>query len=106
MDSLTDHYIISGFGRVGRRIAEQLQRKSDTPFVIVETTPSAIAFAREAGYLYYEGDATRPLTLEAVHIGRAGDKNPVSGRDHEAVVDGGDELVVVLHGEELRHEVG
>jgi hypothetical protein len=32
----------------------------------------------------------------------AGDKNPVSGRDHEAVVEGGDELVVVLDGEELR----
>jgi hypothetical protein len=29
MDSLTDHYIISGFGRVDRRLAEQLQRKSD-----------------------------------------------------------------------------
>lgn len=71
MDGLTDHYIISGFGRVGRRSAEQLRRKSDTPFVVVDTTPSAIAFAREAGYLYYEGDATRPAILEAVHIGRA-----------------------------------
>jgi hypothetical protein len=29
MDSLTDHYIISGFGRVDHRLAEQLQRKSD-----------------------------------------------------------------------------
>mgnify|MGYP001223022489 CR=1 FL=1 len=70
MEQLEDHYIISGFGRVGQRAATQLE-SSSVPFVVVDTNPAMIAVARDRGLLHYEGDATRKAVLEAVGVKRA-----------------------------------
>ena len=43
---LEKHYIICGFGRFGRTIAEELTRKN-VPFVVIETEPSRVAWAME-----------------------------------------------------------
>lgn len=49
MQELEHHYIISGFGRVGQRVAMQLA-DSSAPFVIVDTNPDTIGAAgRRAG---------------------------------------------------------
>jgi len=58
MQDLVDHYIISGFGRVGQRAATQLAA-ANALFVIVDTNPETIAVARAQGFLCHEGDATR-----------------------------------------------
>jgi len=68
---LTDHYIISGSGRVGQRAATQLAEKGRIPFVVVDTNPATIAIARDLGLLCLEGDATRITVLEGVGIRRA-----------------------------------
>lgn len=68
---LTDHYIISGSGRVGQRAATQLAEKGRIPFVVVDTNPATIAIARDLGLLCLEGDATRNTVLEGVGIRRA-----------------------------------
>jgi voltage-gated potassium channel len=71
MEQLVDHYIISGFGRVGQRAATQLGEKGSVPFVVVDTNPATIAVAHHRGLLYLEGDATKNVVLEAVGVRRA-----------------------------------
>ncbi len=46
IDALRDHYIICGFGRVGRRVAEEF-RHEEAPFVVVDYSPEAKAAAQE-----------------------------------------------------------
>ena len=70
MQELEDHYIISGFGRVGQRVATQLTA-ANAPFVIVDTNLETLAIARGHGFLCHEGDATRNVVLEAVGVKRA-----------------------------------
>jgi voltage-gated potassium channel len=70
MQELEHHYIISGFGRVGQRVAMQLA-DSSAPFVIVDTNPDTIAVAHGHGFLCHEGDATRNVVLEVVGVKRA-----------------------------------
>jgi voltage-gated potassium channel len=70
MHELVDHYIVSGFGRVGQRVATQLAA-ANAPFVIVDTNLEMIAVARAHGFLCHEGDATRNVVLEAVGVKRA-----------------------------------
>src|SRR5438045_9790996 len=42
IERLRDHYIICGFGRVGRRVAEEL-RHSGAPFVVLDYSHVVIA---------------------------------------------------------------
>ncbi|GAC1326077.1 MAG: potassium channel protein [Chloroflexota bacterium] len=70
MEELRDHFIISGFGRVGQQAATQLEN-SGIPFIVVDANPSTIAVARNRGLLYYEGDATKNSILEIVGLSRA-----------------------------------
>lgn len=70
MERLHDHFIISGFGRVGQQAAMQLE-SSGVPFIVVDANPATIAVARDRNLLYFEGDATRNTVLEAVGIERA-----------------------------------
>ncbi|MBU0481512.1 MAG: NAD-binding protein [Proteobacteria bacterium] len=65
IDALKGHYIICGFGRVGKAAAEQLAHHH-TGFVIIEHSPEQIALIRKSGFLYLEGDATdENLLLQA-----------------------------------------
>jgi voltage-gated potassium channel len=59
---LENHYIICGFGRFGRTIAEELTRKG-LPFVVLEQDASRVAYAVEHGYLIIEADATEEESL-------------------------------------------
>jgi voltage-gated potassium channel len=70
MQQLKDHYVISGFGRVGQRVATQLE-SSGVAFVVVDTNPDTIAAAQERGLVFYQGDATRTAVLDEVGIQRA-----------------------------------
>jgi voltage-gated potassium channel len=70
MEELHDHFIIAGFGRVGQRVATQLELAS-VPFVVVDNNPVVISVARERGLLYLEADATHDQDLEAAGIMRA-----------------------------------
>jgi voltage-gated potassium channel len=70
MEALSDHFIICGFGRVGQRVATQLER-AGSPFVIVDANPVTTRVARERELLYLEGDATVDGVLERVGVRRA-----------------------------------
>ena len=70
IDKLKDHYIICGFGRVGRGAAAELQHAA-VPFVVVDSDPQRVERAMLAGMLAVAADATRDDTLHQVGIERA-----------------------------------
>lgn len=70
IDKLEGHYIICGFGRVGRNAAVELQR-SKVPFVVVERELPRMERAMQAGMLAVAADSTRDETLLAVGVKRA-----------------------------------
>ena len=57
IDKLENHFIICGYGRVGRRAAEEIAAAGE-PFVVLDLNPAALEMARERGVLYIEGGGT------------------------------------------------
>jgi len=70
IDKLKDHYIICGFGRVGRGAAAELKH-AGVPFVVVDSEPERVERAMLTGMLAVAADATRDDTLHHVGIERA-----------------------------------
>jgi len=70
IDSLSDHHIICGYGRVGRRVAEEF-RETGAEYVVLDVNPEAVEAARVHGDLYLVGDGTREEDLEAAGLPRA-----------------------------------
>jgi voltage-gated potassium channel len=70
IESLRDHYILCGFGRVGTEIAREFTGRR-VLFVIVDSNPEAIGRAQAAGYLVVGGDATSDTVLHEAGIDRA-----------------------------------
>jgi voltage-gated potassium channel len=70
IEQLTDHVIICGFGRVGRRVAEEI-RASGRPFVVLDVNEEPVRLARESGALVVTGDGTDDGDLEAAGLARA-----------------------------------
>ena len=70
INKMTNHYIIAGFGRVGRQVAREFERKKVT-FVIIEKEPEEINKILAAGYNFVEGDATDEDVLHNVGIDSA-----------------------------------
>lgn len=68
IDALTDHYIICGFGRMGKIITREL-RSNNIPFVIIEKNRENLP--DEEDFLYIEGDATKDEVLRGAGIERA-----------------------------------
>jgi len=70
IDKLKDHFIICGFGRVGRGAAAELQH-AGVPFVVIDNVLQRVELAMTAGMLAILADATRDDTLRHVGIERA-----------------------------------
>ena len=70
VDQLTDHVIICGYGRVGRRAAREF-REVGIPFVVLDFGDEAIAHARTRGDLYIHGAGTSDEDLELAGIATA-----------------------------------
>lgn len=68
--TLNDHYIVCGYGRMGRHVCKELQAKPGT-VVIVEKSPPVVAAARGEGFVVIEGDATQDQVLVRAGIERA-----------------------------------
>jgi len=67
---LSDHYIVCGFGRVGRNAAFELQR-AELPFLVVDRNEQRVERASQAGMLAMQADATRDESLREAGIDRA-----------------------------------
>jgi len=70
IDSLHDHFIICGFGRVGRGAAHELVR-CGVPIVVIDNDEDRIEMVIKAGMLGVLADSTRDEALRGVHIDRA-----------------------------------
>lgn len=70
IEALREHYIICGFGRVGRRVAEEL-RHEGAPFVVLDFSPEAKEAAEEEGVLFIEGNGTDDDDLRSAGLERA-----------------------------------
>lgn len=70
IQSLSDHYVLCGFGRVGEEIAKEFEARG-VPYVVIESNPVAIERANQGGYLVLVGDATHDAILKEARIERA-----------------------------------
>ncbi|MCF8052407.1 MAG: NAD-binding protein [Desulfobacterales bacterium] len=67
ISELKDHFIICGYGRIGRIICRELHADA-IPFVVIDEDPAAAEKIAEEGYLFLQRDATLEETLLAAGI--------------------------------------
>ena len=84
LDTLHNHFILCGYGRIGRIVARQLLRQS-VPFVVIERDPERIAEAARDGAPALEADAANEEVLTRVGIARARGLIAALGTDAENV---------------------
>ncbi|HSX21992.1 MAG TPA: potassium channel protein, partial [Gaiellaceae bacterium] len=81
IERLRDHFIICGYGRVGRRVAEEF-RAAGVAYVVLDFSEDAVAVAKERGDLLIEGNATEDEDLKRAGIEHA--KGLVAAADSDA----------------------
>lgn len=84
LETIKDHFIICGYGRIGSIVAHQFQRQG-VPYVVVEREPDRVHAALEDGALAVEADASREDVLKRVGIERARGVIAAVGTDAENV---------------------
>jgi voltage-gated potassium channel len=94
---LRDHYIICGYGRVGRRVGREF-REAEMPYVVLDFTPSSKHFADEDKVAYVEGAGTRDEDLEGVGLAYA--KGLVASSDSDV-----DNLYIVVSARAARPDL-
>jgi voltage-gated potassium channel len=70
IERTSDHYIICGYGRVGREVGEEF-RAAGVEFVVLDFNPAVLEIAREHDVPYVEGSGTKDDDLEAAGLLRA-----------------------------------
>lgn len=70
IESMSEHYIICGFGRMGQQIVKDLQRESVT-LVVVESNPEQLPRLAERNVPHVVGNASEDETLLRAGIKRA-----------------------------------
>jgi voltage-gated potassium channel len=93
INKLNAHYILCGYGRVGRQVAREFAHDG-VPFVIVEQEPTTVEECVEEGYLVLLGEASDDDVLEVAGIQRA--RGLVAAVDSDA-----DNVFVVLSARKL-----
>jgi voltage-gated potassium channel len=97
IDSLNDHHIICGFGRVGRQVARDLNA-ARVSYVVVDSNPESRHRAEALGVRLIEGDATDDAVLEQAGIERA--RSLLACADSDA-----DNVFITLTARELRGDI-
>jgi voltage-gated potassium channel len=80
MESIRNHYIVAGFGRVGREVALNFH-KEDIPFVVIDSDSSVIDEAAAQGYLGILGSATEDDVMRDAGIETARGVVAAAGND-------------------------
>ena len=70
IESIKDHAIICGYGRIGQTLARELSG-ADFPFLILDNNAERVALAHSHGYQALMGDAGAEETMNEAHIDRA-----------------------------------
>ena len=70
ISKMENHFVVCGFGRMGKALCEALGKKG-AGVVCIDTNHAKIEEAHGSGYLYIEGDAMLEDVLEQARVGRA-----------------------------------
>lgn len=70
IDKLQDHFIVCGYGRVGRNASYEFQR-AGPPFLVIDSNEQRVAKAANAGMLAIAADATHDDSLREAGVLRA-----------------------------------
>src|ERR1700685_3811626 len=70
IEKLRDHFIICGYGQVGRTVVDQLTHL-EIPFVLIETNEGLYRELLKDGVMVIQGDAKRHDVLQSAGIERA-----------------------------------
>ncbi len=97
IDSLTDHHIICGFGRVGRQVAGDLHA-ARAAYVVVDSDDRNRHRAESLGISFIEGDAADDVVLVRAGIERA--RSIIACADSDA-----DNVFITLTARELRSDI-
>jgi voltage-gated potassium channel len=84
LETIKDHFIICGYGRIGSIVARQFNRQG-VPYVVIERDPERLQVAIDEGALGVEADASREDVLKRVGIDRARGLIAAVGSDAENV---------------------
>jgi voltage-gated potassium channel len=84
LETIKDHFIICGYGRIGSIVARQFNRQG-VPYVVIERDPERLQLAIDEGALGVEADASREDVLKRVGIDRARGLIAAVGSDAENV---------------------
>jgi voltage-gated potassium channel len=95
--TLNKHFILCGFGRVGREIARELVAEN-VPFVVLDINQPSLAEAEAEGHLVVEGNAAEVEVLRAAGIERA--RALITATDSDA-----DNVFVTLSARVLRPDI-
>jgi voltage-gated potassium channel len=97
IEQLRDHYIICGYGRVGRQVGDEF-KDADVPFVVLDFNADALEAARENNVLHIDGNGTEDEDLAAAGLSRA--RGLVASSDSDA-----DNLYITLSARNQRPEL-
>ena len=97
VDSLSDHYLVCGFGRVGRQVARDL-RAAGSAFAVIDRNSESLEAAGAAGIAYLEGEASDDSLLRRAGIERA--RAVIACVDSDA-----ENVYITLTARELRPEL-
>ncbi len=70
LQDISGHYIICGYGRVGKQVARECKTRG-TSVVIIEKEPTVYDEATSEGFLVVRGDATEEMVLRKAGLERA-----------------------------------
>ena len=84
LDELRDHFIVCGYGRMGRIIVDEFRRQ-DVPFVVVDRDPDLVHELIAAGTLAVSADAGSEDVLRKIGIDHARGLISAVGSDAENV---------------------
>ncbi len=68
--TLKNHYIVCGYGRIGKVIC-QILTENKKPFVVIENHPEELKQIADQGYFYLEGNAANDEVLVKAQIDKA-----------------------------------
>jgi voltage-gated potassium channel len=97
IEATSDHYIICGFGRVGRQVARDL-RAAGARYVVIDDNPDNRELAAGIGVRFIEGEATEDEVLRAAGIMRA--RGIIACVDSDA-----DNIFITLSARELKPDI-
>lgn len=84
LEELKDHYIVCGYGRMGRYICEELT-SAKVKFIVIDNEPDKIERLINMNYLYLNGDATSDEILTTAGVIKAKGLVAVLSNDAENV---------------------